>query len=442
MNVFRVLFLPPKVEGYELNMKVKFLHIALWVGFFAMVIFGYLNIGLAAPMLSQAMFITAGICLIGLYLNAIKKFIIAASIFTTVIMGINFYNLYDGISLHDAGIVAFPIIVIFAGFLFGKKSIYPITVINLASIFLLVYFEKAGVINPPTTTGDTRVIIISVLLVASAILFRTIMGNWDITLGRARSSENKIREALEEMSKIRDELEVRVQERTVDLQMAFEELEAFSYSVSHDLRAPLRAINGFISILNDEYKDKLDEKGRGYIDRVRASSLRMNELIDDMLLLSQVGRRDIISRDIDIGSLAEDIFSKLAEQEMGREIEFNMKGCPNVEADRNLTEILLTNLLSNSIKFTRDKHIAKIELGYFDEDGDPIFFIKDNGIGFDMEFSDKVFSPFQRLHSQAEYGGTGIGLAIVQRIIQRHKGRVWLESEVNKGTTVYFTLGN
>jgi len=391
--------------------------------------------------LSRAMFITAGICLICIYLNAKKKYFLAASILTTVIILINFYNLYDGLSLHDPGIVAFPIIIIFSSFLFGKKVIYPITVINLASIFLLVYFEKAGVINPPTTTGDVRIINISILLVISAILLRTIMGNWDITLGRARLSEKTIRESLEEVSKIRDELEVRVQERTVDLQMAYEELEAFAYSVSHDLKAPLRSISGFITILIDKYQDKLDEEGIGYINKVHQSSLRMNELIDDLLLLSQVGRREIVSQVIDISTLAEEIFSNLAKREIEREIKFSAKDCPNVEADRNLTQIILTNLLSNSIKFTRDKSIAEIELGCFNENGDHIFFLKDNGIGFDMKYSDKVFSPFQRLHSQTEFEGTGIGLAIVQRIIQRHKGRVWLESEVNKGTTVYFTLG-
>lgn len=441
MKVFRDLFIPPEVEGREQSMKVKFLHIALWVGFVAMLIFGYLNIGNQIPTVSQAMFVTAGICLVGLYLNAMKRFTIAAIIFITVLLAINFYNLYDGINLHDPGIVAFPILIILSGFLFGEKSIFPITVVNLGSIFLLVYLERAGFLDSPYETGDQRVIIISVLLIASAILFRTIMGSWNQMLTRARISEKQAKNALEEVSKIRDELEIRVRDRTNDLQMAYDELEAFSYSVSHDLRAPLRAINGFISVLADDYHDKLDDEGKDYIDKVRMSSGRMNELIDDMLKLSRFGRHEISRQEIDIDSLAEKIFITLSEREVGREIEFSTENCPKVEADRNLIEILLTNILSNAINFTREKSTAKIEMGYLPGKGENVFYIKDNGIGFDVKYADKAFAPFQRLHSQADYEGTGVGLAIVQRIIQRHKGRVWLDSEVNKGTTVYFTFG-
>lgn len=442
MKVFRALILPPEVEGYEQRMKVGFLHIALWVGFVAMLIFGYLNMNNDTPTVSQAMFVTAGICLLGLYLNAKKRYMIAAMIFITVILAINFYNLYEGINLHDPGIVAFPIMIILAGFLFGEKSIFPMTAVNLLIVFLLAYFERAGFLDTPYTTSDERVIIISVLLVASAILFKTIMGSWSQMLSRARVSEKQARDALEEVSKTRDELEVHVRDRTNDLQMAYDELEAFSYSVSHDLRGPLRAINGFISILAEDYIDKLDDEGKGYIEKVRESSKRMNELIDDMLKLSQFGRQEIAWREIDIKSLAEKIFSTLAEQEVGRDIKFNTQSCPKVMADRNLTQILLTNILSNAINFTREKPTAFIEMGFLPEKGENVFYIKDNGIGFDVKYADKAFAPFQRLHSKADYEGTGIGLAIVQRIIQRHKGRVWLDSEVNKGTTIYFTFGN
>jgi signal transduction histidine kinase len=442
MNIIREFFLPPETESLEKNMRVRFLHITLWVSFFAMLVFAYLNYEPPTLLVSQAMFATAGICLIALYLNARGKYFLAAVLFTTVIIAINFYNLYDGISLHDAGILVFPIIVIFVGFLFGKNSIYPITIFNLATIFLLVYFERTGAIHPPYMTADQRLIIIVVLLVANAIIYRKIISDWELTLRRARESEKEVRVALEEVSKIRNELEARVQDRTLDLQKANKELEAFSYSVSHDLRAPLRAINGFVSILVNEYQDKLDDDGRNYLERVRISSQRMNQLIDDMLQLSQVGRREIVRREIQIGILARETFSKLAEQEEGRHIEFALEDCPNVNADRNLVEILLTNLLSNSVKFTKNRQTAHIEMGALDKDREDVFFIRDNGVGFDMEFADKLFSPFQRLHSHDEYEGTGIGLAIVHRIIQRHNGRVWLESKVDEGTTVYFTFGD
>lgn len=442
MNILREFFIPHEVESLEKNMKVRFLHITLWVAFFAMLVFAYINYQPAGSLVSNAMFATAGVCLIALYLNARGKYYISAVLFSTVVIAINFYNLYEGISLHDAGILVFPIIVIFVGFLFGKNSIYPISIFNLASVFLLVYFERTGVIHPPNTAGDQRIIIIVVLMVVIAIIYRKIIADWELTLSRARESEKEARVALEEVSKIRDELEARVQDRTEDLQKANKELEAFSYSVSHDLRAPLRAINGFISILANEYQDKLDEDGKNYLERVRTSSQRMNQLIDDMLQLSQVGRRELVRREIQIGILARETFSKLVEQEEGRQIEFTLEDCPNVNADRNLVEILLTNLLSNSVKFTKNRQTAHIEMGALNKDKEDVYFIRDNGVGFDMEFADNLFSPFQRFHSHDEYEGTGIGLAIVHRIIQRHNGRLWIVSKVDEGTTVYFTFGD
>jgi signal transduction histidine kinase len=440
MSILRALVSPPEAEEYEQDKRIKFLHTTLWVTFTAMIIFGYLNIQADPPLLSRAMFLASGICLIALYLNAIGKFFLAAATLTSVVIFINFYNLYDGISLADPGIAAFPIIIIFSGFLFGKKSIYPIFVINLFSIFLLVYFERTGIIHPPETSSNETVIIISVLLLASAILLRAIMDNWEFTLGRARASEKQLREALEEVSKTRDELEVRVKERTADLQMANEEMEAFAYSVSHDLRAPLRAINGFTSILNDQYAEKMEDEERKYLDLILANSHRMNSLIEDMLLLSKIGRRDLIFEEIDLTVLVEELYANIIETGMEGKIDFSAMDCPIVRADKNLIGILLTNLLSNSIKFSKSQDLPKIEFGCLKEDGKDVCFLRDNGIGFDMKYADKIFNPFQRFHSQEEYEGTGIGLAIAKRIVQRHNGRIWVESELNRGTTIYFFL--
>lgn len=441
MKNIRSLFKPPEALEYEQDKKVKFLHTTLWVVFFAMLIFGYLNIGTGPNTLAKAMFLTSGISFLGLYFNSIGKYFSAALIITVLVIYINFYNLYSGISLADPGITAFPIILIFSSFLFGKKAILPITGVNLASIFLLVYFERSGVINPPEASSNETVTIISVLLIGSAILLRAIMDNWEYTLERARSSEKKLRIALEEVSSSRDQLEIRVKERTHELEEANQELEAFAYSVSHDLRAPLRAINGFSQIVVDDFSDKLDDEGKNYLEKILASGSKMNLLIDDMLLLSQVGRGEILPQEIDLGAIAQGIFTKLSQEETEREITFKKGESPRVEADRNLLEIMLTNLISNSIKFSKDIKEAEIEFGCIKKDGEDVFYLRDNGVGFDMEFVDKVFSPFQRLHEQNEYEGTGIGLAIVNRIIQRHNGKIWLESEMNKGTTVYFVLG-
>jgi two-component system sensor kinase len=443
MRNFKSLLKPPRALEYEQDKKVKFLHTTLWVIFFAMLIFGYLNIGPDDSATATAMFATSGICLIGLYLNSRGHYFSAAVIITAVVLYINFFNLYDGISLADPGVTAFPIILIFSGFLFGKKAIIPITGINLVSIYLLVYLERSGVISPPELTSNETVIILSVLLIASAILLRAIMDNWEFTLERARSSEKQLRLALDEVSYSRDQLEIRVQERTRELEETNRELEAFAYSVSHDLRAPLRAISGFSEILTEEFSDKLDEEGKSYLEKIITNGRKMNSLIDDMLLLSQVGRGDLVSQDINLGLVAEGIFIKLSGEEPEREIIFTKSDCPLVEADRNLIEIMLTNLISNSIKFSKEREKTVIEFGWIkDDDEKNVFYIRDNGIGFDMNFADKILAPFQRLHGQDDYEGTGIGLAIVNRIIQRHNGTIWFESEIDKGTTVYFVLGS
>jgi signal transduction histidine kinase len=442
MRNFKSIFKPPEALEYEQDKKVKFLHTTLWVIFFAMIIFVYLNIGPDYSATATAMFVTSGICLLGLYLNSKGHYFSAAVIITVVVLYINFFNLFDGVSLADPGITAFPIILIFSGFLFGKKAIIPITGINLASIYLLVYLERSGVITPPGLSSNETVIILSVLLIASAILLRAIMDNWEYTLERARSSEKQLRLALDEVSNSRDQLEIRVQERTHELEETNRELEAFAYSVSHDLRAPLRAINGFSEILTEEFSNTLDEEGKTYLEKIITNGSRMNGLIDDMLLLSQVGRGDLEPQDINLGLVAEGIFNKLSGEEPEREIIFNKSDCPLVKADRNLIEIMLTNLISNALKFSKGREGAEIEFGWIKDDNEKTtFYLRDNGIGFDMDFADKIFAPFQRLHGQDEYEGTGVGLAIVHRIVQRHNGKIWFDSEVDAGTTVYFRLG-
>jgi signal transduction histidine kinase len=235
-------------------------------------------------------------------------------------------------------------------------------------------------------------------------------------------------------------LEQRVSERTAQLQATNEELESFAYSVSHDLRAPLRAINGYIGFLQEDYNHLLDEEGKRYLRTVRANSARMDRLINDLLTLSHLGRQKPQRRPINLSTLFKSVADDALKFHTGREIEIRTMDCIPTEADEHLAEIMLTNLVSNAMKFTRERKQAVIEFSCFEEEGERIYYIRDNGIGFDMRYSDKIFSPFQRLQSEKEYEGTGIGLAIVKRIVQRHGGRVWIEAEPNKGTTVYFTL--
>jgi len=229
-------------------------------------------------------------------------------------------------------------------------------------------------------------------------------------------------------------------ERTAALAAVNEELEAFAYSVSHDLRAPLRGIDGFSQVLLEDYPDKLDEQGKDYLQRVRTASQRMAQLIDDMLSLSRVTRSEMQRTTVDLSELAEMIAMELKESQPERQVEFTVAKGLTANGDARLIRVLLENLLDNAWKFTNKHPNARIEFGVTQHEGKQAYFVRDDGIGFDMTYADKLFGAFQRLHSTDEFSGTGIGLATVQRIIHRHGGSVWAEGTVGQGATFYFTF--
>jgi two-component system NtrC family sensor kinase len=218
------------------------------------------------------------------------------------------------------------------------------------------------------------------------------------------------------------------------------ELEAFSYSVSHDLRAPLRSIDGFSKLLLVDYADKLDAKGQDYLHLVRESAQRMGELIDDLLLLSRVGRADLSRDQIDLSEIARGVSEELKKKDPDRHVKWCIEDQLLVEADSGLMRVAFDNLLGNSWKFTAKVSAPRIEVGTDQQEGVAVFFVRDNGAGFSMEYAEKLFNPFQRLHAESEFEGTGIGLATVHRIIDRHGGRIWADSAVDHGATFYFTI--
>ena len=243
-----------------------------------------------------------------------------------------------------------------------------------------------------------------------------------------------------ELNRHRAHLEELVKERTAELDAANKELEVFSYSVSHDLRAPLRSITGFSKVLLDDYAERLDEEGKDFLNRIIAGGRRMGQLIDDMLNLSRVSRYELKREQMNLSVIARKIEEEFRTAEPERKVAFVIADGLMVEGDGQLLYQVLENLLGNAWKFTAKREKARIEFGLLQRGDEGIYFVRDNGAGFNMAYADSLFSPFQRLHDTSEYSGTGIGLVTTKRIVMRHGGRVWIEGEVEKGCSVYFTL--
>jgi light-regulated signal transduction histidine kinase (bacteriophytochrome) len=236
------------------------------------------------------------------------------------------------------------------------------------------------------------------------------------------------------------ELEKRVAERTAQWQLANKELEAFAYSVSHDLRAPLRAIDGFSRLVLQDHGPQLPPEAQRDLRKVRLSAQRMGQLIDDLLAFSRLSRQPLNKRLVAPQDLVRQALFELQSAREGRQVEVVIGELPTGQGDAALLRQVWINLLSNALKFTQGRVPARIEIGCIEKDGEQVYFVRDNGVGFDMQYAGKLFGVFQRLHSAEEYEGTGVGLAIVQRIIHRHGGRIWAEAEVDQGATFYFTL--
>jgi len=244
----------------------------------------------------------------------------------------------------------------------------------------------------------------------------------------------------EELRKYQSQLESMVKQRTEEFESVNQELESFTYSVSHDLRTPLRGIDGFSKLLFVKYQQQLDQQGQDYIQRIRSGTQRMGKLIDDMLQLSRVSKAELKLQEVNLSNIAQLVVSELQQADPERHVEIQIEAELKLQSDINAMRIVLDNLIGNAWKFTSKSEHAKIEIGCIIQTNEPVYFVRDNGAGFDMRYTDKLFQVFQRLHSSKDFPGTGVGLSTVARLIERLHGRIWAESEIGTGTSLYFSF--
>jgi signal transduction histidine kinase len=322
--------------------------------------------------------------------------------------------------------------ILFAGALIRPRAAFALAAVNTIILIVLRLWLD------PLADPRPSVALFYWLLALIVWLYESTLGRAQERLRHARLDLEKI---VAERTRSLQETVDQLQHAKSDLESANKELEAFSYSVSHDLRAPLRSISGFSKILIEDFSGELSATGKGFLRRVQNGAQDMNHLIDALLDFSHLGRQEINKHPVDMAALAKQVMDDLREQEHGRKIETLVGDLPHANADLALIRQVYANLLGNAVKFTGARETARVEMNWIEQNNEIVYYVRDNGAGFDMQYADKLFGIFQRLHSLEEFAGTGIGLATVKRIIQRHGGRIWAESRPDAGATFYFTLG-
>lgn len=342
----------------------------------------------------------------------------AIILFGLGLMVFNFYNPLDFSYFLNPGesysaFLTFPLVMGMS----GSRKRFLIVIPIAVAIILIILQPLSSTLGYDISDSLFRLISLMLIVVMVALLSERI-------------------EKVRSLSSLNEQLK----EQAEKLEDANQELESFAYSVSHDLRVPLRAIDGFSRIMVEDYEETLDEEGIRLLNIIRENTKKMGQLIDDILLLSRAGRQEMKEGDVDIKSLVESVYREFDNQTEGRKINFIVEDLPPAYGDRALLYQVFSNLIGNAIKFTRNKNPAEIIVGFEEGKKETTYFVKDNGAGFNMKYINKLFGLFQRLHSPEEFEGTGVGLSIVQRVIKRHHGRVWGEGAVDEGATIFFTL--
>ena len=327
-----------------------------------------------------------------------------------------------------------------------QKNVLIMIVTIVVALLVASLFAERTLIRPVSDLADTANrlargdLTTRSQVCGSTIEIRRLAEAFNSMAANMQEREAELRKAHEDLRQINCELEQRVSDRTAELTAVNQELEAFSYSVSHDLRAPLRHMDGFAELLKRNHHDRLDEKGRRHLQVISDAARKMGTLIDDLLVFSKMGRQQMQKEIVEMNELVQECLAELKSDPTNRRIEWDLARLPQVQGDASLLRQVWVNLISNAIKYSRTKEIARIAIGFVESPSDYSFFVRDNGVGFDMRYADKLFGVFQRLHREEEFEGTGVGLANVRRIIARHGGKTWAESKIGEGSTFHFTL--